>query len=138
MVAHAAQGHRELEHTADWALEVWAPDLASLLAEAARGMYRLMGVVPADGPRQRRRLELAATDRESLLVDFLAELLYLAESEGLAFDVLELEAEEKGIAASLEGAPMRSHTKDIKAVTYHQLEVRDTARGMETRIVFDV
>jgi len=138
MVVHAAQGHRELEHTADWALEVWAPDLAALLAEAARGMYRLMGVVLADGPRQGRRIELAGADRESLLVDFLAELLYLAESEGLAFDVFEIEAEEERIAASLEGAPMRSHAKDIKAVTYHHLEVRDTARGVDTRIVFDV
>jgi len=138
MVVQAAQGHRELEHTADWALEVWAPDLASLLAEAARGMYRLMGVVLADGARQWRRIELAAADRESLLVDFLAELLYLAESEGLAFDVLELEAAEGRLRAKLEGAPMRSHTKGIKAVTYHHLEVRDTARGVETRIVFDV
>jgi SHS2 domain-containing protein len=137
MVVQAAQGHREIEHTADWALEVWAPDLASLLAEAARGMYRLMGVVLADGPRQRRQIELTAADRESMLVDFLTEL-YLAESEGLAFDVLEIEAEAERIAASLEGAAMRSHAKDIKAVTYHHLEVRDTARGMETRIVFDV
>jgi SHS2 domain-containing protein len=134
----APQGHRELEHTADWALEVWAPDLASLLAEAARGMYRLMGVVLADGPRQERRIALAGADRESLLVDFLAELLYLVESEGLAFDTLDLEAAEGRLAAKLEGAPMQSHTKDIKAVTYHKLEVRDTARGMETRIVFDV
>jgi SHS2 domain-containing protein len=138
MVVQAAQGHREIEHTADWALEVWAPDLASLLAEAARGMYRLMGVVLADGARQRRRIELAAADRESLLVDFLAELLYLAESEGLAFDVLELEAAEDRLRAKLEGAPMRVHTRDIKAVTYHHLEVRDTERGVETRIVFDV
>jgi len=137
-VAQAAQGHREIEHTADWALEVWAPDLASLLAEAACGMYRLMGVVLANGARQRRRIELTAGDCESLLVDFLAELLYLAESEGLAFDVLELEAAEGRLRASLEGAPMRSHTKDIKAVTYHHLQVRDTARGVETRIVFDV
>ena len=137
-MVRALQGHRELEHTADWALEVWAPNMATLLAEAALGMYRLMGVVLADGPRQRRRIELAAADRESLLVDFLAELLYLAESEGLAFDVLELEAAEDRLAASLDGAPMRSHTKGIKAVTYHRLEVRDTARGMETRIVFDV
>jgi SHS2 domain-containing protein len=137
-MVRALHGHRELEHTADWALEVWAPDLASLLAEAARGMYRLMGVVLADGPRQRRRIELAAADRESLLVDFLAELLYLAESEGLAFDVLELDAGEDRLRAKLEGGPMRSHTKGIKAVTYHHLEVRDTARGVETRIVFDV
>jgi SHS2 domain-containing protein len=134
----AQQGHRELEHTADWALEVWAPDLAGLLAEAARGMYRLMGVVLADGPRQERRIALAGADRESLLVDFLAELLYLVESEGLAFDTLDLEAAEGRLAARLEGAPVVSRSKEIKAVTYHRLEVRDTARGMETRIVFDV
>ena len=135
---HTEQGHRELEHTADWALEVWASDLAALLAESARGMYGLMGVVLAGGPRQRRRLELAGADRESLLVDFLAELLYLAESEGLAFDRLELEAADGRLAARLEGAPIASHTKDIKAVTYHWLEIRDTATGLETRIVFDV
>ena len=138
MVGSAPQGHRELEHTADWALEVWAPDLEALLAESARGMYGLMGVVLAEGPRQRRRLELAAADRESLLVDFLAELLYLAESEGLAFDSLELETADGRLAAILEGGPIESHTKDIKAVTYHRLEVCDTERGLLTRIVFDV
>jgi SHS2 domain-containing protein len=138
VVVHRAQGHRELEHTADWALEVWAPDLAALLVEAARGMYGLMGVVLAGGRRQRRRLELAGADRESLLVDFLAELLYLVESEGLAFDELELEAAEGRLTAILEGAPIASHTKDIKAVTYHRLEVCDTERGLLTRIVFDV
>jgi SHS2 domain-containing protein len=137
-MVRAPQGHRELEHTADWELEVWAPDLSALLSEAARGMYGLMGVVLADGPRQRRRIELAAADHESLLVDFLAELLYVAESEGLAFDHLELEAGDGRLTASLEGAPLRSRTKDIKAVTFHLLEVRDTERGLETRIVFDV
>jgi SHS2 domain-containing protein len=135
---HARQGHRELEHTADWALQVWAPDMATVLAEAARGMYRLMAVVLDEGPRQRRRLELEAADRESLLVEFLAELLYLAESEGLAFDVLELDVAGNRLAASLEGAPIGSQSKEIKAVTYHRLEVRDTKRGIETCIVFDV
>ena len=135
---HTEQGHRELEHTADWALQVWAPDMATVLAEAARGMYRLMAVVLDEGPRQRRRLELEAADRESLLVEFLAELLYLAESEGLAFDVLELDVAGNRLAASLEGAPIGSQSKEIKAVTYHRLEVRDTKRGIETCIVFDV
>jgi len=135
---HARQGHRELEHTADWALQVWAPDMATVLAEAARGMYRLMAVVLDEGPRQRRRLELEAADRESLLVEFLAELLYLAESEGLAFDVLELDVAGNRLAASLEGAPIGSQSKEIKAVTYHRLQVRDTKRGIETCIVFDV
>jgi len=131
-------GHRELEHTADWELEVWAPDLPSLLAEAARGMYRLMGVALAAKPRRRRRLELDAGDREALLVEFLGELLYLGEAEDLAFDAFELSLAAGRLTAELEGAPIRSRTKEIKAVTYHRLEVRDGPRGLETRVVFDV
>jgi SHS2 domain-containing protein len=131
-------GHRELEHTADWELEVWAPDLPSLLAEAARGMYRLMGVELADGPRARRRIELEASDREALLVEFLAELLYLGESDTLAFDGYDLSLERGRLTADLEGAPIRSRAKEIKAVTYHRLAVRDSPDGLVTRIVFDV
>ena len=132
------RGWREVEHTADWELEVWGPDIAALLDEAARAMYRLMGLELDDGPRQRRRLELEADDREQLLVEFLVELLYLAESERLAFDRLDLEVAEGRLRADLEGARVRAQAKEIKAVTYHRLAVRDTERGLETRIVFDV
>ena len=132
------QGYREVEHTADWELEVWGPDMAALLERAARGMYHLMGVELDEGPRQQRRFELAADDREQLLVEFLVELLYLAESERLAFDRLDLEVVGHGLNAHLVGARVRSQTKEIKAVTFHRLEVRDTERGLETRVVFDV
>ena len=37
-------GFREHAHTADWELEVWAPDLPTLLEQAARGMYAISGV----------------------------------------------------------------------------------------------
>ena len=134
----ARQGSRELEHTADWELEVWAPDLPALLVEAATGMYRLMGVVLAEGPRTRRRLELDAADREALVVEFLGELLYLGESEDLAFDRFDVSVEAGRLTAELEGAPTLSRVKEIKAVTFHRLEVLDSARGVETRIVFDV
>jgi SHS2 domain-containing protein len=132
------QGYRELAHTADWELEVWAPDMSGLLCQAADGMYRLMAVELASGPRQRRRLELEADDRESLLVEFLQELLFLCESDGLAFDSLELCVEDLRLQATLEGAPVASQAKEIKAVTFHRLAVQKTARGFETRVVFDV
>lgn len=131
-------GSRELEHTADWELEVWAPDLPTLLAEAARGMYRLMGVALAAKPRSRRRLELEAGDPEALLVEFLGELLYLGEAEGIAFDTFDLSLAAGRLTAELEGAPIRACTKEIKAVTFHRLEVRDGPRGLETCVVFDV
>jgi SHS2 domain-containing protein len=131
-------GYREVEHTADWELEVWAPDLAGLLEQAAEAMYRLMGVeLAAAGPIE-RRLELEADDPESLLVGFLGELLYLAESEGVAFDRLRLELDGNRATARLTGAAIASQSKEIKAVTYHRLAITTTGRGVETRVVFDV
>ena len=71
------QGHREVEHTADWGLEVWAPDLAALMEEAARGMFELMGIEVSEESRCHRQLEIGADDREQLLVSFLEELLFI-------------------------------------------------------------
>ena len=134
--------YREVEHTADWALEVTAPDEASLLREAARGMYALAGTRLRPAPRLSRRLELSAPDLESLLVLFLEELLYLGESEGAAFDAFSMRVEPRGEArhlrADLEGAPLESMKKEIKAVTWHNLRVRRTPAGLQTVLVFDV
>jgi SHS2 domain-containing protein len=138
MMVPRSAGYREVEHTADRELEVWGPDMAALLTQAARGMYDVMEVEIADGPRERRRIELGSGDRESLLVEFLGELLYFLESERLAFDDLDLTVGDDGLEAWLEGASVRDQSREIKAVTYHRLEVRETGRGLETRIVFDV
>lgn len=127
-----------MEHTADWELFVWGPDLIALLEEAARGMYRLMGVQVSQESRRHRRLEIPADDREQLLVSFLDELLFLADSEGLAFDGFLLSVDGSRLLARLEGGSIVAGREDIKAVTYHRLEVRDTPFGLETRIVFDV
>jgi SHS2 domain-containing protein len=137
-VSNPVRGFREVEHTADWELFVWGPDLIALLEEAARGMYRLMGVEVSQGSRRHRRLEIPAADREQLLVSFLDELLFLADSEGLAFDGFLLSVDGSRLLARLEGGSIVARRKEIKAVTYHRLEVRDTPFGLETRIVFDV
>jgi SHS2 domain-containing protein len=137
-------GFKELDHTADWELQVWAPDLPSLLEQAARGMYALAGLAVNPGPFHQRDLEIQAHDPEGLLVNFLAELLYLAADEGLVIDCFELDvdkvsqAEGYHLSASLMGAPAASAGKDIKAVTYHKMKVEQGSRGYEVRIVFDV
>lgn len=131
-------GFREIEHTADWELKVWAPDPSALLEQAARGMYDLQGVKLRSGPRLERRFKLAYQELETLLVDFLAELLYLLENERLAFDQFELSLSEDSLQAALSGVPIESLAKEIKAVTYHGLEVKRTERGFEANVVFDV
>lgn len=131
-------GYQEIAHTADWELHVWAPDMPGLLEQAARGMYALMTARLGPGARETRRFVNDYQDKESLLVSFLAELLLLAELENLGFEIFDLHIDNERLIANLSGAQFESIAKEIKAVTYHNLEIRETALGLEANIVFDV
>lgn len=130
-------GYEEIAHTADWSLHVWAPTLEELFRQAALGMQSLMGVAPGRGPREERRLRAQALDSESLLVWFLSEMLYLIEDESLAFDQIGISLQD-GLEARLVGSRCDPPQKIIKAVTYHNLNIRRTERGYEAELVFDV
>jgi len=133
-----AAGFEEIEHTADWALRVWAPNLPALFEQAARGMYHLMEVDLQSGPREQHSLVLQADEPEVLLVGFLSELLYVLERDELVFDYVLVELEGEILTARLEGALCTYQRKEIKAVTYHALNIVVTPAGLEVVIVFDV
>ena len=92
----------------------------------------------ADGLKVKRTFEAEAPDAESLLVAFLSELVYAAEQEHLMFDEFDIQFEGVKMQVEMSGAPILSLTKAIKAVTYHNLQIQQSARGYEVEIVFDV
>jgi len=134
--------YQEVEHTADWALHVWAPSLAELFEDAARGMFHLAGAAPAvarSTAGARRSIELSAGDAESLLVAWLQELLYLNEMEGVIFDRLNIESlAPTRLKATVWTRPAGRPEKAIKAVTYHNLAIRQADSGYSVNLVFDV
>jgi len=84
-------------------------------------------------------VELSAEDYESLLVAWLQELLYYTESEGLVFSEFKVELlDPPQLKAEVSGEKSERLDKVIKAVTYHNLNIRQTNEGYETTIVFDV
>ncbi|MFZ5808755.1 MAG: archease [Chloroflexota bacterium] len=131
-------GYQEIEHTADWALKVWAPTLPELLIQAARGMYALMGVQTAKNPRRQRTFTIPFGDEESALVHFLSEILYYIETDQVAFHHFVIQFIPDRIKVTARGRPLRSIEKLIKAVTYHQLDIQHTAEGYLAQVVFDV
>ena len=149
-------GFEEISHTADWSARVWAQDLPSLFAEAARAMNSLAGTAIDNDAHVKRTFEAEAPDAESLLVAFLSELVYYQEQENLAFEVFELEVKSTALTVALpdrawrhvpkgqklkvkmEGGQIASVDKAIKAVTYHNMKIEETSRGVEVVIVFDV
>jgi len=134
----AKTGWAEIQHTADRALKVWAPDFQQLLQAAALGMYQLMEVDLSGGSLDVRELSINAPDDESLLVNFLNELLFLLESERVGFYRFEFSIHNRELCATIHGSRVIRQAREIKAVTFHNLKLRRTEDGLSTVVIFDV
>ena len=129
----------EIEHTADLALRVYGQDMRELFVNAAHGMFSLMVEPSVEEPTCEREVELEAIDHESLLVDWLNELIYLHEVEWETYSRFNIETlSPTKLEAHVTGGPTKSKTKAIKAATFHDLRINETANGFVTTIVFDV
>ncbi len=131
-------GYQEIPHTADWALQVWSPDLPGLFIQAAKGMAALMGMQLNRQPAHEYAFTVQGVDAESLLVAFLNELLFVWETEGLGFESLRISISENYLNAVMMAVPVIKVNKEIKAVTYHDLAISSSEDGFQTTIVFDV
>lgn len=128
----------EIEHTADLAIRVYGRDMRELFANAAQAMFALMAE-SSEEPVREREVALEATDYEGLLVDWLNELIYLHEVEGETYSQFDIETlSPTKLMARLTGGPTESKVKAIKAATYHDLKIEETANGFVVTIVFDV
>ncbi len=138
-----AAGYEILEHTADVGLLARGTTLAELFENAAAGMMEI-AVDPAGvAERGHKRITAEAPDREALLVNFLQEVLWLVDGEGwLPRRVAVEQIGETGVSAVAFGEPRdpARHTLRIivKAVTYHQLSVRETPEGWRAEVYFDI
>ena len=129
-------GYEELEHTADVSLRAWGATLAELFCSAAQGMFALMGAQPP--AEVEREVQVAASDLETLLVDWLSELLYLNEVHGELYSSFEVSLRPGWQLAGRACGRRRAISGDkVKAVTYHGLRVEALDGGFSATIVFD-
>ena len=131
-------GYKEVSHTADWAILVWGKDIESFFFDAAQGMYSLMGIHADSSVKKNNSLTIQGDDLESLLVDFLSELLFIVENERSMYDEIKLVVEGNILKAQLTGHGILSFQKLIKAVTFHKLEISKPDDLFQAEIVFDV
>ena len=132
------QGFREIDHTADWELEVWAPDLTALLVQAAEGMFHLAGLQVNPSSGRQITFTLPFLEPEQLLVAFLNELLFRSVFTGSGLVDLSVRIDQDRLHAHATAFPLKSVDKEIKAATYHDLKIHQDRNGFHTRIVFDV
>ncbi len=140
----------EIDHTADIGIRIYGQRLEELFINAGIGMFQVMRS-DADNEllgkdrnaEHKREIQLKASDSETLLRDWMAELLYLHTTDRLYFTKFHVHSlSDRSIQGSAEGFKIsnadENHIMDIKAVTYHGLEVKEASSGFTAQVIFDI
>lgn len=141
-------GYALLDHTADVGVRAWGPDPATAFVQAARGLFAI--VLDADpvswygaGEAATREASAEGDTWQALLVNWLAELLYLFEVDRFVPREIAMEfCEPPRVTATLRGTVLASMDEAagtaVKAVTYHQLAVEIASERTELRVILDI
>ncbi|HKI04345.1 MAG TPA: archease [Thermoanaerobaculia bacterium] len=132
--------HRWVDHTSEVQLQVGAESLGGLAAEAGRalGLLMLRGAA-AEPAGPARTLAVDSADREALMVDWLNEIVFLAETElwvPVEFEILESSSRHLRVAAR--GVEVEEPPAMVKAATFHGLRVEEEDGSVQAEVIFDV
>jgi len=131
-----------LEHTADIGIRAFGRTLEEAFENAALAMFSLIADLSNVEEKKSYRLEVEGEDRESLLVEWLNELIYFLETENVLLKRFKVEEiSETHLVAAAYGEPLdlEKHAVgvQIKATTYHMLKVSHNQQW-EAQVIFDV
>ncbi|HXJ92416.1 MAG TPA: archease [Terriglobia bacterium] len=129
------QEFRVLEHTADIGFEAFGATREDVFRNTGRALMSLIIDLDSIKPQERVSLEARAPEPQSLLVNWLSEILYLQDTEGWLFRDFEMVSlSEQCVCGGARGERFergRHHIKLlVKAITYHQLALEELNDGL--------
>jgi SHS2 domain-containing protein len=129
-----------IDHTADIAVRATGKDMNEAFENAAYALFDTMCDAASVKPVKTKKMEIESDDMEQLLVDWLSRLLFICDVDDMLFSEFEVRITGKTLKAVMKGEKLdadRHHLKtDIKAITYHMLEVNEASNTVQ--VLFDV
>ncbi len=132
-----------IDHTGDSGITAYGADMKQVFTNSARGLFSLITEIDTVAVKEQRDIEVIASDREALLVNWLNELIYLIDTKRVLFkkfDIISLT--DTMLKATVYGEKInrkRHHLKrEVKAATYHMLKIEQTENGWEAQVIFDI
>jgi SHS2 domain-containing protein len=135
--------YETFDHTADIGVRVFGRTVEEVFANAAYALFDQLTDLRKVGDGAIQEISVEGADREDLLIRWLGELLFLCQGRGYLFKEFSiLHLDSNSLRANARGEifdPSRHRFKtEIKAVTYHQVEVKLKDKGWEGKVVFDI
>jgi SHS2 domain-containing protein len=127
----------EIAHTADFQIIAYGTTLEELFTNAGKGMYQVIGALPGGVSKKSTSISFKENDHESLLIAYLQELLFLADHGSMALEP-RLNISLTELSGIIPLYSLLSINTEIKAVTYHEMEIYKEKGVFRTKITFDV
>lgn len=132
-----------IDHTADLGICVRGDTLEKLFENAGNALFEQMVRVKQVSKEKSLTVSVSATDLSDLMVKWLSEILYLFNGENLVIENIKVDFIQKQLINSILTVTQLNIDKhelirEIKAVTYHQIEVTNKDNLWIARIIFDL
>ena len=132
-----------LDHTADIGIIAYGADFEELLSNAGLALFSLITDLGSIQDRLHLNLDVRSEDRDSLLVDWLNELIYCFDSKHTLFNRFDIETmTHTALKATCYGEgfdPNKHRIKTgVKAATYHMLRLDTDDNGYKAQIILDI
>jgi SHS2 domain-containing protein len=132
-----------MDHSADVGIIAYGTDVKQMFSNAALGLFSLITEPETIGERLQRKLEVVAEDKDSLLVEWLNELIYLFDAEHLLFRRFDIDSlsgnQLRATCYGEEFDPSRHKLKlGVKAATYHMLKLDRPSKAYRAHVLFDI
>lgn len=132
-----------IDHTADFRVHIFGKDLQNLFSNASEAMFHLITEPDNLNGTDIHDIHVTGDDWPDLMVNWLRELLYLWNGKELLVkkaEILSITEYELSAKVSFDIYDPDRHLikEEIKAVTYHEIEVTPVESGWESKVIFDV
>jgi len=137
------KGFEIIDHTADVGIIAYGADLKQLFSNAALALFSLVTEPESIRHELQRDVKIISEDKDSLLVEWLNELIYLFDAEHILFSRFDIERlTNDGLKASCYGEnidPLRHKIRiGVKAATYHMLKIDKDSDGYKVQVILDI
>ncbi len=128
---------------ADFEFEAYGDTLEDLFTVCGKVMFEVMTDISKVEPSREMQFNIKAESVEDLLFSFLSELIFLKDTSKYFFCDFVIEIKERKILHCISrGEPIdrdkHELKTDVKAVTYHKLEIKHNDKGYHTRVILDL
>ena len=132
-----------IDHTGDVGVVVFGNSLKELFINAAESLFHILTELENIQEIKSKKVSLQAYSLEELIVDWLNEFIFLFDTQSLLFRRFEIE---KLNNCSLEATVWGEEYEEgrhpiktlVKAVTFHQLEIKEENGNWKAQIIFDL